>query len=139
MSQRPNVARGIKFLLVGLLALIPAGCGGGGSSGVAVMEPGDGTMEPGSPPRSDVVEVRLLASLRFQPANLIVPAGTTVRWVNTATIFHTVTPDGHTEWRRFATSRTGESFEHTFGTSGTFNYFCEPHRSVGMVGSVVVE
>ncbi|PSQ57584.1 MAG: halocyanin domain-containing protein, partial [Halobacteriales archaeon SW_9_67_25] len=32
----------------------------------------------------------------------------------------------------------GFTFEHTFGEDGLFNYFCQPHKSVGMKGSVVV-
>ena len=33
----------------------------------------------------------------------------------------------------------GESWEKTFDTAGTFDYYCEPHRGAGMVGKVIVE
>jgi plastocyanin len=35
--------------------------------------------------------------------------------------------------------RTGETYRHTFETSGTHSYFCIPHERAGMVGRVVVE
>lgn len=30
------------------------------------------------------------------------------------------------------------SFEHTFETPGTYDYYCIPHKSIGMVGRIVV-
>ncbi|MFC7137827.1 plastocyanin/azurin family copper-binding protein [Halobaculum litoreum] len=32
----------------------------------------------------------------------------------------------------------GESYEHTFEAEGEYEYFCIPHESVGMVGTVTV-
>jgi plastocyanin len=34
---------------------------------------------------------------------------------------------------------SGFSFTHTFETPGTYEYVCEPHESLGMVGTLVVE
>ena len=87
----------------------------------------------------EVVEIHLTSGLRFDPSAVTISPGTTVRWINDAAIFHTVTPDGHTEWERATLSQSGETFEHTFETEGTFDYFCEPHESAGMVGSITVE
>ena len=33
---------------------------------------------------------------------------------------------------------TGFSYEHTFETLGTYEYYCEPHRSAGMVATIEV-
>ena len=33
---------------------------------------------------------------------------------------------------------TGFSYEHTFETLGTYEYYCQPHQSAGMVGTVEV-
>jgi len=33
---------------------------------------------------------------------------------------------------------TGFTYEHTFETLGTYEYYCEPHRSAGMVGTIEV-
>jgi len=32
----------------------------------------------------------------------------------------------------------GATFEHTFETAGTYDYFCIPHKTIGMVGRIVV-
>ena len=66
--------------------------------------------------------------------------GKTVRWVHAGgNIFHTVTPDGHAEWQEGSRSSQGTVLEHTFQSAGDFPYFCDPHRSVGMVGRVTVQ
>lgn len=33
---------------------------------------------------------------------------------------------------------TGHSYTHTFETTGTYEYFCQPHKSAGMVGTIIV-
>jgi plastocyanin len=35
--------------------------------------------------------------------------------------------------------RSGQSYVHTFETTGTHGYYCLPHEAAGMVGEVVVE
>lgn len=87
---------------------------------------------------SDVVEVRLTSSLAFSPAEVTIEPGTTVRWVNDADIYHTITPDGHSEWSRQEMNDAGETFDHTFNTEGEFPYYCEPHQP-GMAGTITVE
>jgi plastocyanin len=32
----------------------------------------------------------------------------------------------------------GQSYSHTFDVPGTYRYFCLPHESLGMVGTIVV-
>jgi len=88
---------------------------------------------------SDVVEITLTSSFTFSPAQVTISSGTTVRWVNGASIFHTITPDGHSEWNRATMNQVGETFEHTFENPGTFPYFCEPHQSAGMTGTITVQ
>jgi len=36
------------------------------------------------------------------------------------------------------TSGVGATYEHKFTTAGTYPYFCAPHCSVGMTGTVTV-
>lgn len=83
------------------------------------------------------VTVNLTAALAFDPPTLTIQRGTTVRWVNQGGGFHTVTPQGHTQWPRAELPSTGNSFQHTFNTPGTFPYFCEPHA--GMSGTITVQ
>lgn len=87
----------------------------------------------------DVVVIELTSELTFSPDNVSIEPGTTVRWVNGADIFHTITPDEHDEWTRVEMDTADETFEHTFNTEGTFPYYCEPHLSAGMTGTIVVE
>jgi plastocyanin len=90
-----------------------------------------------------VVEIRLTASLRFEPGDIVIPRGTTVRWVNAAAVFHTITPDNAAQsgvWVRRTMNGTGETFTHTFAEAGqTYTYHCEPHLSAGMTGRIRVE
>lgn len=117
------------------MALALAGAGVACDSGDGDTGPENGSQGTGS----DAVEVHLTSSRTFSPADLTIEAGTTVRWVNDAAIFHTITPDGHTEWTRQEMSSAGQTFEHTFSSEGTFPYFCEPHQAEGMTGTITVE
>lgn len=47
-------------------------------------------------------------------------------------------PDGATAWDSGTMSKQGSTFEHTFETEGVYDYYCIPHESVGMIGSIVV-
>lgn len=89
-------------------------------------------------PDANVVVVTL-TNYEFTPGDLTIEPGTTVRWVNQTSMLHTVTPDGHSEWTAASLSEVGETFTHTFDTEGAFPYYCSPHRSLGMTGSVTVE
>lgn len=74
----------------------------------------------------------------FSQPNLVITAGTAVRWVNVGQMLHTVTPDGHTEWSSANLGSNGSAFTHTFDTPGTYDYYCEPHVGQGMTGTVTV-
>jgi plastocyanin len=97
------------------------------------------------------VEVTM-KGLRYQPDELTIRQGQTVRWRNTTSIMHTVTadpakasqPDEHVALPEGAQTfdsgqmQPGEAFEHTFKVPGRYKYFCIPHEAAGMVGSVEV-
>lgn len=103
--------------------------------------------------------VEMTDDLQFEPASVTVKQGTTVTWENVGSVSHTVTayadgiPDGAPyfasggfESERTARQRVtdgliaaGGTFEHTFERSGTYKYFCIPHESSGMTGSVQVK
>jgi plastocyanin len=75
-----------------------------------------------------------ISGFSFQPASLEVGVGTTVRWDNQDPAAHTVTAsDGAFDSGSLA---SGEAFEHTFDTAGTFAYACAIHPS--MLGTVIV-
>jgi len=106
--------------------------------------------------------VEMTDSLDFEPGNLSVSTGTTVTWENGGTVAHTVTAyddsipsgaayfaSGNYDSEQAARDgfRGGDggliegdgSYEHTFETAGTYEYFCIPHEGSGMTGTITVE
>lgn len=47
-------------------------------------------------------------------------------------------PKDATAWNSGTLSEAGATFEHTFEVKGTYDYFCIPHESIGMMGSMTV-
>ena len=92
--------------------------------------------------QANTVEVKLgtdAGMLAFEPSTITISAGDTVKFVNNKLAPHNAVFEGHDELSHpdlaFA---PGESWEKTFSTAGTFDFYCEPHRGAGMVGKVVV-
>ena len=89
------------------------------------------------------VEVKLgtdAGMLAFEPSTVTISAGDTVKFINNKLAPHNAVFEGHEDLSHpdlaFA---PGESWEETFSTAGTYDYYCEPHRGAGMVGKVIVE
>jgi len=103
--------------------------------------------------------VNMTDGLVFNPEEIFVEPGTTVIWQNVGAVGHSVTayedeiPDaadyfasggfgGEAAARQGYPSRGDiageENYRHTFEVEGTYEYFCIPHESVGMVGTVEV-
>ena len=155
-----------KARLAGALAL-PAlllalsGCAGsqpsempssGGTSQDQPAESGAPTEE--TDPAAGGEEV-IAIGLKFEPADLTVPVGTTVRWTNGEAITHTVTSgawgevnedsglrgtqtaDGMFDHTLAPMGADGDTFEFTFDEPGEYQYYCEPH--LGMFGTITVE
>ena len=70
----------------------------------------------------------------FGPADLTVPAGTTITWANRDDIPHTVVSTDKVFKSKVLD--TDEKFSFTFDTPGTYPYFCSIHPK--MTGKVVV-
>jgi len=89
------------------------------------------------------VEVKLGSDsgmLAFEPSTVTIKAGDTVKFVNNKMAPHNAVFDGHDELSHSDLAfAPGESWEETFSTAGTYDYYCEPHRGAGMVGKVIVE
>jgi plastocyanin len=139
MDRRTFLAGAATGVAAGL-----AGCGG--------VLGGDG------PPENYDVG---MSSSKFLPPSLEVPVGTTVIWANTGSRAHTVTAyedeipqdaayfasggfDGEDAARDAWLDETGgaiysyETYEHTFEVPGAYTYFCVPHESGGMIGTITV-
>jgi len=77
--------------------------------------------------------------LLFGPAAIRVDAGTTVVWEWTGEGGgHNVVDEGD-EFESELYNEAGETFDFTFESAGTYKYYCNPHRTAGMKGAVVVE
>lgn len=89
------------------------------------------------------VEIHLTLSggARFAPANVVITAGTTVRWIWDDGP-HTVTSNGQPSFSDSpAADNPPRTFEFTFTQPGTYQYYCTVHGSPGsgMRGTVVVQ
>jgi plastocyanin len=74
----------------------------------------------------------------FAPANITVEPGTTVTWVQSGDNPHTTTSYDGLWDSGMIEGGSGGTFSFTFEEPGTYDYFCIPHESLGMVGSVTV-
>lgn len=86
----------------------------------------------------------------FDPVGLHVEPGDTVRWINVSGAHSTTAyaegnggagerriPEGADPWNSETITEQGGEFEYTFEEEGTYDYFCIPHKSLGMVGRIV--
>lgn len=75
----------------------------------------------------------------FDPIGLHVEPGTTVTFENVSGSHNTVSyegriPDGADHWE----TTVGQDGEVPLEVEGTYDYYCLPHKSLGMVGRIVV-
>lgn len=139
MSSRFRHRRAILRLGGAAVATIgTAGCLGGQASTPKTVTMGEG--------------------FAFEPETATIKRGQMVRWKNTSDVGHTVTayedeiPSGAEYFASggFDSERaarnditagivaSGDEYEHTFEQAGTYGYYCIPHESSGMVGTVQV-
>lgn len=75
----------------------------------------------------------------FDPIGLFIEPGTTVTFENAAGSHNSVSyadriPSEASEW----STPVGETATVTFEEVGTYDYYCAPHKTLGMVGRIVV-
>jgi plastocyanin len=71
----------------------------------------------------------------FEPAELVIAPGETVRWTNRGAVAHSTTADNDSF---DATMLPTEDFDATFDRPGRYPYHCTFHRDQGMRGVVIV-
>lgn len=80
-----------------------------------------------------------ITNYSFNPSNVTVNVGTTVRWTNFDSVGHTITFSGHdgmgSGMDSVLTGHMG-SFSMAFTEPGVYQYHCDPHPD--MTGVVVV-
>ncbi|WP_266082931.1 plastocyanin/azurin family copper-binding protein [Haladaptatus caseinilyticus] len=87
----------------------------------------------------------------FDPVGLLVDPGETVTFEmesgnHSATAYHeqyslakeTRLPKGVEPFDSGVLIDRGDTFEHTFDTKGTYDYYCIPHKTMGMIARIVV-
>ncbi|HYH59260.1 MAG TPA: cupredoxin family copper-binding protein [Thermoleophilaceae bacterium] len=137
----------LLVLLIACLALTLAACGGdddddGGDSGnggadVTTQAPADDDEGGGAPAGGETVDVDI-PSISFEPAEVTVPAGSTIVWTNSDDLPHTVTKDGGPGGDFDSGNiEPGGTFELTADVAGTVDYVCTIHP--GQAGSFTVE
>jgi len=142
-----------RFALLALLALLVAGVACGGSGPTSTVNQGGTPPAPPPPPPpappappNNVVDVTM-GEYNFSPSDLTISVGTTVRWTNGGTIAHSTTGDG-SAWDsgalvapgtdQYGYATPGGTYEHTFSTTGTFQYHCTYHTLQNMRGTITV-
>nr|WP_264475540.1 halocyanin domain-containing protein [Halorubellus salinus] len=135
-------------MTAGTAAAALAGClssGSGGDDGDGELDDWLGALEAYDGPvdrtGEDEVAVTVGAEsdgLAFDPLAVAVDVGTTVvwEWTGRGGRHNVVDRDG-----AFASEYhddEGATFEYTFDETGTFAYYCDPHRALGMKGGVRV-
>ncbi|MBD2151047.1 plastocyanin [Pseudanabaena sp. FACHB-1277] len=96
-----------------------------------------------APAAADVVTVKMgsdKGQLVFEPKEVKIMVGDTVKWVNNKAFPHNIVFDGHAELsHKKLAQKPKAALESTFNEAGEFTYYCSPHRGAGMVGKVIVE
>jgi plastocyanin len=90
------------------------------------------TSAPAPPTDARLIRIRNFA---FGPAQLSIPAGTTVYWINCDTDGHTTTSDTNVWGSGLLTQNA--VFSRRFDDTGSFPYHCEPHPF--MTASITVQ
>ena len=96
-----------------------------------------------APAAADVVTVKMgsdKGQLVFEPKEVKIMVGDTVKWANNKAFPHNIVFDGHAELsHKKLAQKPKAALESTFTEAGEFTYYCSPHRGAGMVGKVIVE
>ncbi len=85
----------------------------------------------------------------FDPAELTIRVGDTVRWVNeceegvacvhSAQAYSDKIPAGAEAFDSGLLTEQGQAFDYTFSVPGEYEYFCLPHEALGMKGKIIVQ
>lgn len=159
-QSRRQFIRGTAVATAGVAL---AGCSSSDDSSSDGSGDGDGggSDDGGDGGATQTTTVDMNDELAYVPKTIEVSAGSEVVWENVGTIGHTVTAyedkipddaaffasgdfdseqaakDGYGEGQGGNVAE-GETYSHTFETTGTYEYYCIPHEMNGMVGTVEV-
>ncbi|GGL69792.1 plastocyanin/azurin family copper-binding protein [Halocalculus aciditolerans] len=122
-----------------------------GTAAAQESEGGDPRQGSGTEDDPYIVEMHTEGSeYLFDPVGLYVEPGDTVRWVNASGAHSTASyspenpraevsliPEDAEPWNSGVFQEQGATFDYTFEAEGTYDYYCEPHKTLGMVARIV--
>lgn len=156
--SRRGLLAGLFVVSAGALVACSGGSASSGNTSASGTTPASGNTaagggtSAGSSSAAKTATVNMTDANKFEPASVTIAKGGTVTWKNTSSTQHTSTddpskaankadaalPSGAQPWDSGMVD-PGKTFTHTFDVAGTYKYFCIPHESVGMLGTVVVQ
>ncbi len=78
-------------------------------------------------------------NLRFSPSTVTIDEGDTVRFFWDGQFLpHNAVENNEVFDSGDTTTEEDYSFQFIMGLNGTFDYYCEPHQSLGMIGQIIV-
>jgi len=147
--ERRRILKTAGFLAAGGVTSL-AGCSSSGNGDENGNESTTNKTE-GTGGANTVMMVTDGSDYYFDPIGLFVESGETVTFEiqsgsHSATAYKEGTslaevtriPNGAEAFNSGTLSEQGATYKHTFETTGTYDYFCIPHKSLGMVGRIVV-
>jgi len=131
-----------------LLAAAAVGCGVGPAAApqarqadppMAMLDTPADTSPPDKPAAESPAKAStvVIDNFTFAPAELTVPVGATVTWVNRDDVPHTATSTVKPRAFDSGALDTDQTFSHVFTAPGEYEYFCTVHPH--MTGRVVVK
>jgi plastocyanin len=90
----------------------------------------------GSAPVKAIKTEVAIDNFSFSPNTLTLSVGATVTWTNHDNVPHVVS-SADNQFKKSTVLKTGQSFSHTFVTTGTYSYFCSIHPR--MTGKIIVK
>lgn len=95
----------------------------------------DSQTKESAPVKATKTEVAI-DNFSFSPNTLTLSVGGTVTWTNHDNVPHVVS-SADNQFKKSPLLKTGQSFSHTFATTGTYSYFCSIHPR--MTGKIIVK
>ena len=141
LEANPETARPVQLKSV-QPTVFPQKSKGAEPSGVASASASASPAPAESEPPAEPGVVLATGDNKFEPAEIRIKVGEKVTWKNTGG-FHTVTGgkdavDPASPIGDKSLADASSTHEVTFDKPGTYPYFCQPHKALNMVGTVVV-
>jgi plastocyanin len=119
----------LSMVLIVFNALL-AGCGrdsGGANDMVDTPRSTNLVTDSEVAPNPAPVQI-VIDNFTFNPAEVTIPAGTKVTWVNHDDVPHTATSSAKPRKFESGTLDTDDKFSYVFTAPGTYDYFCAVHK-----------